>query len=102
MYVMLCRIGLGRAKARPEIWPSRQGFRVAQPDLGQILGLPAPARTKKIALLAEKLVKNGPKLAKIGGPNWPVVKNGMPEPDPDQKRLARTRPGPEKSGPNQP
>ena len=57
---------------------------------------PGPTRTKKIALLAEKLVKNGPKSTKIGGPNWPVAKKGQPEPDPGQKRPARTRPGPEK------
>ena len=33
-------LGLGRAKARPEIWPAGHGFWVAWPDLGYILGGP--------------------------------------------------------------
>ena len=33
-------LGLGRAKARPEIWPAGHGFWVARPDPGQILGGP--------------------------------------------------------------
>ena len=34
------KLGLGRAKARPEIWPTGHGFWVARPDPGQILGGP--------------------------------------------------------------
>ena len=63
-------------------------------------GQKMPARTKKIALFAEKLVKNGQKKAKIGGPNRPEAKKGQPEHDPGQKWPARTRPGPEKKWPD--
>ena len=34
-FVELC-VGLGRAKARPEIWPAGHGFWVARPDPGHI------------------------------------------------------------------
>ena len=57
---------------------------------------PDPARTKKIELLAEKLVKNGQKYAKIGGPNWPEAKKGRPEPDPGHILGGPTRPEPQK------
>ena len=48
-------LGLGLAKARPEIWPVGHGFWLARP--GPDCGWPDPAWTKKIALLAEKLAK---------------------------------------------
>ena len=52
-YILL---GLGRAKAWPEIWPAGHGFWVARPGLD--FGWTDPARMSKIAHLAKKLVKN--------------------------------------------
>ena len=51
-----------------------------------------PSPNQKNALLAEKLVKNGQKQAKIGGLNWPVAKKGQPDPDPGQKKSGPTQP----------
>ena len=81
-------IGLGRAKAWPEIRPAGHEFWVARPEPHFMW--PDPALY--YALLTEKLVKNWLKYVKISGPNPTRAQYGQPEPDPSQKKSGPTQP----------
>ena len=79
-------LGLGRAKARPKIWPADHGFWVARPDPGHILGGPTQPEPKKLHFYQKNWSKMG--------------QNRQPEQARGQIRPPWAQPGPKKASPN--